>query len=90
MDVADWLIRLGLSEYVKAFRVNHVHPAILKELTADDLKEIGVASVPVSSQSPHKSPPNRRLKRGVSATCLLQETQVSRCGLKPDKDKIFI
>ena len=45
MDVADWLNRLGLPQYIEAFRGNDVSPGLLKKLTADDLKEIGVGSV---------------------------------------------
>jgi hypothetical protein len=52
--------------------------------------EMGVASGTESWQTPHKSPPKRRLKRGVSATFFRQDTQVSKWGLKPDKDKILI
>jgi hypothetical protein len=52
--------------------------------------EMDVASPAGSLQSPHKSPPNARLKRGESVTTLLQRTHVSKWGLKPDKDKILI
>ena len=45
MDVADWLRQLGLERYEAAFRENHVSAAVLPSLTAEDLKEIGVAPV---------------------------------------------
>src|SRR5262249_25517185 len=45
MDVADWLTTLGLARYASLFRDNHVDADILPNLTAEDLKEIGVASV---------------------------------------------
>jgi class 3 adenylate cyclase len=45
MDVAHWLRQLGLERYEAAFRENDVSAAILSDLTADDLKELGVVSV---------------------------------------------
>ena len=45
MDVAAWLRGLGLGEYEAAFRDNRIDAAVLPELTAEDLKEIGVAAV---------------------------------------------
>ncbi len=45
MDVAHWLRNLGLERYEAAFRENDVNAQLLPNLTADDLKELGVASV---------------------------------------------
>ena len=45
MDVAAWLRRLGLEQYVPAFRDNDIDGDVLPELTADDLISIGVTSV---------------------------------------------
>ncbi len=45
MDVADWLRALGLERYEASFRDNDVDSALLPNLTADDLKELGVASL---------------------------------------------
>jgi hypothetical protein len=45
MDIAVWLRGLGLEEYGPAFAENHIRPELLPELTSDDLKELGVASV---------------------------------------------
>ena len=45
MDVAAWLRGLGLDQYEAAFRDNGVDASVLPELTADDLKEMGVAAV---------------------------------------------
>jgi class 3 adenylate cyclase/tetratricopeptide (TPR) repeat protein len=45
MDVADWLQQLGLERYAEAFRENDIGFSVLPALTADDLKELGVASV---------------------------------------------
>src|SRR4051794_20062444 len=45
MDVAAWLRALGLDQYEAAFRENGVNAEILRHLTAEDLKELGVAAV---------------------------------------------
>src|SRR5919205_4198249 len=45
MDIAAWLRNLGLERYETAFRDNDINAAVLPKLTAEDLKEIGVASV---------------------------------------------
>ena len=45
MDVGDWLWGLGLAQYERAFRANAIDGAVLPNLTAEDLKEIGVAAV---------------------------------------------
>jgi class 3 adenylate cyclase/predicted ATPase len=45
VDVGAWLRGLGLGQYERAFRDHDVDAWILPGLTADDLKEIGVASV---------------------------------------------
>ena len=43
--MAAWLRGLGLGRYEAAFRDNGVDASVLPELTADDLKEMGVAAV---------------------------------------------
>ena len=43
MDVGDWLRSLGLGQYEAAFRENEIDGEILPTLTAEDLKELGVA-----------------------------------------------
>ncbi len=45
MDVADWLRRLGLERYEATFRENDVSADVLRDLTAEDLKDLGIASV---------------------------------------------
>jgi class 3 adenylate cyclase/predicted ATPase len=45
MDVGGWLRGLGLEQYEAKFRDNKVDAAVLPQLTADDLKDIGVAAV---------------------------------------------
>ena len=45
MDVGTWLSALGLGQYAQAFADNDIDVEALRELTADDLKELGVASL---------------------------------------------
>ena len=45
MDVTEWLRSLRLEQYAPAFAQNHISPELLPELTAEDLKDLGVASV---------------------------------------------
>src|SRR5579872_3668477 len=42
-QVADWLEKLGLGQYVQRFAENDVSFAILPDLTDQDLKELGVS-----------------------------------------------
>jgi class 3 adenylate cyclase len=45
MDVSAWLQRLGLGQYDAAFRDNEIDGKVLSTLTAEDLKELGVAAL---------------------------------------------
>ena len=45
MDIGGWLRSLGLEEYETVFRENKVDAAVLPKLTAEDLKDLGVAAV---------------------------------------------
>ena len=45
MDVAAWLSALGLGEYARAFADNDIDAEILPTLGAEDLRELGVASL---------------------------------------------
>jgi class 3 adenylate cyclase len=45
MDVAVWLRSLGLGKYEALFRENDIDETVLPNLTAEDLKELGVASL---------------------------------------------
>ena len=44
-DLDAWLTGLGLAQYSQAFRDNHVDGDVLRSLTADDLRDLGVTSV---------------------------------------------
>jgi hypothetical protein len=50
MDVGEWLRWLGLEQYAPVFEQNHISPELLPSLTADDLKELGVASVGIDAR----------------------------------------
>src|SRR6516225_8903419 len=45
MDVVGWLRGLGLEQYEAAFRENEIDDTVLPNLTADDLKDLGVGIV---------------------------------------------
>jgi class 3 adenylate cyclase/ABC-type lipoprotein export system ATPase subunit len=45
MDVLVWLRSLGLGQYEAAFRDNEVDDSVLPNLTAEDLKELGVTAL---------------------------------------------
>jgi SAM domain (Sterile alpha motif) len=45
MDVAAWLHGLGLEQYAPTFHDNAIDGEVLRELTADDLREMGVIIV---------------------------------------------
>ena len=41
-QIADWLEKLGMSEYAQRFAENRIDFSVLRELTDQDLKELGV------------------------------------------------
>jgi class 3 adenylate cyclase/predicted ATPase len=45
MDVGGWLRNLGLERYEAAFRENEIDETVLPNLTAEDLKDLGVGIV---------------------------------------------
>jgi hypothetical protein len=45
MDVVVWLRGLGLGRYEAVFRENDIDETVLPNLTGEDLKELGVASL---------------------------------------------
>ena len=45
MDVAEWLRGLGLDQHLPAFRANDIDGEVLRRLTAEDLRELGVAPI---------------------------------------------
>ena len=55
MDIGGWLRELGLERYEQAFRQNEIDLRVLPELTADDLKELGVDPT-ISRSDPRTNP----------------------------------
>jgi class 3 adenylate cyclase/predicted ATPase len=45
MDVVEWLRDLGLEQYTPAFRNNDIDREVLRRLTSEDLRELGVTSI---------------------------------------------
>jgi class 3 adenylate cyclase/predicted ATPase len=45
MDVTEWLQKLGLEQYESAFRANEIDAEVLRSLTAEDLKDLGITLV---------------------------------------------
>ena len=45
MDVVVWLRSLGLEQYEATFRENAINEKVLPNLTAEDLKDMGVGIV---------------------------------------------
>ena len=45
MDIGGWLRSLGLEQYEATFRENEIDDKVLPNLTAEDLKDIGVGIV---------------------------------------------
>jgi hypothetical protein len=44
-QIADWLQKLGLRQYAHCFVENDIDFAVLSDLTDQDFKELGVASL---------------------------------------------
>ena len=42
-QIADWLKQLGMSEYAERFVENDIDISVLRDLTDQDLKELGVS-----------------------------------------------
>ena len=45
MDIVVWLRSLGLGRYESVFRENEIDETVLPNLTAEDLKELGVTAL---------------------------------------------
>jgi hypothetical protein len=43
--LGGWLRGLGLERYERVFRENEIDERVLPKLTADDLKELGIAAL---------------------------------------------
>jgi SAM domain (Sterile alpha motif) len=45
IDVGGWLRGLGLGQYEATFHENEINQKVLPNLTAEDLKELGVSAL---------------------------------------------
>jgi class 3 adenylate cyclase/predicted ATPase len=45
VNVSEWLDTLGLGEYARSFTDNRIDAEVLRQLTAEDLKELGVTAL---------------------------------------------
>ena len=54
MDVAGWLRALGLERYVAAFRTHDITAAVLPNLSADDLNDLGITTMRLMTNNPVK------------------------------------
>jgi hypothetical protein len=45
VDIAEWLRGLGLQQYEGASRRNAIDAAVLRDLTADDIRELGITAI---------------------------------------------
>ena len=77
MDVGGWLRRLGLEQYEAAFRENAISEKVLPNLTAEDLKDLGVGMVG------HR----RILLDAIAALRAEASTPVSPSAAPPETDK---
>ena len=64
-QIADWLDRLGLGQYAGCFAENDITVAILPDLTDQDLKELGVASLGHRRQLLRAIGERNRLEQGA-------------------------
>lgn len=59
-QVADWLEKLGMSEYAQRFAENDIDFATLGDLSDQDLEKIGVASLAIAASCSRHSRTERR------------------------------
>jgi SAM domain (Sterile alpha motif) len=55
-QIAEWLQKLGMSEYAERFAENGIDISVLPYLTDQDLKDIGVLLGSKRSRGPKKPP----------------------------------
>lgn len=64
MDIDSWLNGIGLAQYAATFRSNEIDARLLRELSGDDLKEIGTTAFghrkkPLEAIAALGTPPDR-------------------------------
>ena len=73
-QIAEWLDNLGMSEYAQRFAENEIDVSVLRHLTDQDLKDIGVALG-------HR----RKMLRGHRASLLAPPLQSPSLSLQPSR-----
>jgi class 3 adenylate cyclase len=91
VEIAAWLHGLGLGEYEQAFRDNAIDAAVLPELTAEDLKDLGVAlvghrrkllaAIAALRNERRQEPPAERREATDTATAERRQLTVMFCDL---------
>jgi SAM domain (Sterile alpha motif) len=82
-EIADWLEKLGISEYAQRFAEHRLDFSVLRDLTDADLKDLGVVlGLPVLMPKP---PSRLALTNGFRAPCSLRRDRtwrhrLSECG----------
>src|SRR6476619_6126283 len=85
VDIATWLHGLGLQRYEQAFRENAIDDAVLLELTADDLKDLGVSLVghrrkllaAIAALRSESGPKPRAEARGIADTSIAERRHLT-------------
>jgi class 3 adenylate cyclase/tetratricopeptide (TPR) repeat protein len=106
VEVRTWLEGLGLGQYAGAFADNHVDAGVLPTLTADDLRELGVASLghrkrlltaidalrppPASPAQPAAPPAAARSLQSVTPRYLAERILKSRAALEGERKQVTV
>ena len=89
IEIGEWLRKLGLEQYGRAFRENDVDAQVLPRLTAEDLTSIGVTSVghrrrlldAIAALGPLPNPPPRAGEGRVGVEAERRQLTVMFCDL---------
>jgi class 3 adenylate cyclase/predicted ATPase len=76
-QIADWLEQLGLGQYAERFAENDITVAILPDLTDQDLKELGVASLGHRRQLLRAIGERNRLEQGAPRPAISRASPVA-------------
>jgi SAM domain (Sterile alpha motif) len=74
MDIGGWLRGLGLEQYGAAFREHEIDAEVLPTLTAEDLRELGVAAIGhrrklLTAIALLSEPPSSTIERAANSRC---------------------
>ena len=71
-QIADWLEKLGMSEYADRFTQNRIDLSVLPELTDQHLKDLGIARSRAATAMSMSRLRALRTKRSELANCSLR------------------